>query len=81
MRIASWNFARVPKSMGTHTKFQLQILTINVTYGIVCFHAIILECLRNASEKKHGADCVVALLFHQEIPKVPFWCTKIKFQV
>ena len=30
-------------TLGTHTKFQLEILTINVISGIVYFHAIILE--------------------------------------
>ena len=52
MRISSWNFVRVPKALGTHTKFQLKILT-NVIFGIVYFREIILESLRNLSETTH----------------------------
>ena len=41
MRISSLNFGRVPKAM--RTKFQLEILTMNVIFGIVYFREIILE--------------------------------------
>ena len=34
----------------THTKFQPEILTVNVTSGIVYFRKIILESSRNVSE-------------------------------
>ena len=37
-------------ALGTHTKFQLKIITINVISGIVYFREIILESLRNVSE-------------------------------
>ena len=37
-------------ALGTHTKFQLKIFTINVITGIVYFHEIILESSRNDSE-------------------------------
>ena len=37
-------------ALGTHTKFQLEILTINVISGIVYFREIILESSRNVSE-------------------------------
>ena len=37
-------------AVNTHTKFQLEILTINVIIGIVYIHAIILESSRNVSE-------------------------------
>ena len=37
-------------ALGTCTKFQIQILTINVISGIVYFHEIILESSRNVSE-------------------------------
>ena len=58
MRISSLNFVRVPKAMlwaqshalGTHTKFQLEILNINVFFGIVYFREIILESLWNINE-------------------------------
>ena len=39
MRISNWNFVRVPKA--TRTKFQLEIITINVISGIVYFREII----------------------------------------
>ena len=50
MRISSWNFVRVPKALGTRTKFQFEILTINVNSSIVYFREIILESSRNVSE-------------------------------
>ena len=37
-------------ALGTRTKFQLEILTINVISGIVYFRKIILESSRNVSE-------------------------------
>ena len=37
-------------ALGTRTKFQLEILTINGTYGIVYFRKISLESSRNVSE-------------------------------
>ena len=37
-------------ALGTRTKFQLEILTINVITGIVYFRDIILESSRNVSE-------------------------------
>ena len=37
-------------ALGTRTKFQLEILTINVISGIIYFHKIILEGSRNISE-------------------------------
>ena len=37
-------------ALGTRTKFQLEILTINVIAGIVYFREIILESSRNVSE-------------------------------
>ena len=37
-------------ALGTHTKIQLEILTINVIYGIVYFREIILESSGNMSE-------------------------------
>ena len=37
-------------TLGTHTKFQLEILTINVFSGIVYFREIILESSQNVSE-------------------------------
>ena len=37
-------------ALGTRTKFQLEILTINVITGIVYFREIILESSRNVSE-------------------------------
>ena len=37
-------------ALGMHTKFQLEILTINVISGIVYFCKIILESLRTVSE-------------------------------
>ena len=41
---------RNPIALGTHTKFQLEILIINVITDIVYFREIILESLRNVSE-------------------------------
>ena len=46
--ISSWNFVRVP--LGMRTKFQLEIITINVMTGIVYFREIILESSQNVSE-------------------------------
>ena len=37
-------------ALGTRTKFQLEILTINVISDIVYFHEIILESSQNVSE-------------------------------
>ena len=37
-------------ALGTHTKFQLDILTINPISGIVYFHEIILKSSQNISE-------------------------------
>ena len=37
-------------ALGTHTKFQLEILTINRIFGIVYFRKISLESSRNVSE-------------------------------
>ena len=37
-------------AVGTHTKFQLEILNINVISGIMYFDEIILESLKNVSE-------------------------------
>ena len=37
-------------ALGTHTKFRLEILTLNVISSIVDFREIILESLRNVSE-------------------------------
>ena len=37
-------------TLGTRTKFQLEILTINMISGMVYFREIILECSRNVSE-------------------------------
>ena len=37
-------------ALGTRTKFQLEILTINAISGIVYFREIILESLQNISE-------------------------------
>ena len=36
-------------ALGTRTKFQLEILTMNVISGIIYFHEIILESLWNIS--------------------------------
>ena len=46
VRISSWNFVRVPKA----TKFQFEILTMNVISGIVYFCEIILEGLWNVGK-------------------------------
>ena len=37
-------------ALGTRTKFQLEIITINVFSGIVYFHEIILESSQNINE-------------------------------
>ena len=37
-------------ALGTHTKFRLEILTLNVISSIVDFREIILESSRNVSE-------------------------------
>ena len=52
MRISSWNLCTCAQShaLGTHTKFQLEILTVNVISGIVYFREIILESSRNVCE-------------------------------
>ena len=44
--------------MGTHAKFQLEILGINVVSGIVYFHEIILESSRNLSETTPRLDAL-----------------------
>ena len=41
-------------ALGTRRKSQLEILSINVNYGIVYFREIILESSRNVSEKTPG---------------------------
>ena len=51
-------------ALGTHTKFQLEILTINVISGIVYFRKIILEISWNISETTNGdALYIFARLF------------------
>ena len=37
-------------ALGTRTKFQLEILTINVIFGIVYIREIVMESSRNVSE-------------------------------
>ena len=41
-------------ALGTRTKFQLKIISINIIFGIVYFREIILECSRNVSETTPG---------------------------
>ena len=48
MKISSLNFACVPKA--TRTRFQLEIITMNMFSGIVYFREIIFESSRNVSE-------------------------------
>ena len=47
-------------ALGTRTKFQLKILTINVISGIVYFREIILESSRNLSET---TPCILTSTF------------------
>ena len=42
-------------ALGTHTNFQLEILTVNEDSGIVYFHKIILENSGNVSEQPAGS--------------------------
>ena len=60
LRISNWNFVHWmcahSHALGTCTKFQLTILTINVICGIVYFCEIILESLWN---------------FNQTTPRIP----------
>ena len=60
LRISSWNFVRVPKAMllGTRTKFQLEIVTIDVISSIVYFREIILESSWNVSETTPSSSIV-----------------------
>ena len=46
-------------ALGTRTKFQLEILTINVISGMVYFHKIILESSRNVSETTPRASASI----------------------
>ena len=46
-------------ALGTRTKFQLEILTINVISGIVYFREIMLKSLWNVNET---TPCVYSLL-------------------
>ena len=48
-------------ALGTHTKFQLEILTINVITGIVYFREIILESSRNVSANERICEGWVKL--------------------
>ena len=48
-KLKLWTCAQ-SMALGTRTKFQLEILTINVISSIVYFREIILESLRNVSE-------------------------------
>ena len=52
VKISSWNFVRVPKSMalGTRTKFELKIFIRSTISAIHTFWKNILESLRNVSE-------------------------------
>ena len=52
VRISSWNTESM--ALGTRTKFQLEILAVNVISGIVYFHKIILESLWNVCETPPG---------------------------
>ena len=67
-KIFSWNlciakiiiFVRIssPKGHTYKVLFQLEILIINVIYGIVYFREIILESLRNICETTPRSQCV-----------------------
>ena len=50
--ISNWKFVPVPKTM--RTKFQFEILTINVISGLVYFREIIFKSSRNVSERPLG---------------------------
>ena len=43
-------------TLGTHAKFRLEIITLNVISSIVDFREIILESSRNVNEKKPWLD-------------------------
>ena len=70
MCILSWNFVRAPKrhALCTRTKFQLEILTVNVIYGIVYFREIILESSCNVSETTPGFNVLTISILQ------PFSC-------
>ena len=52
-------------ALGTCTKFQLEILTINVISGIVYFREIILESSRSISETTPGPSFNIKMPFYQ----------------
>ena len=61
MRISSWNFV-CAHALGTCTKFQLEILTINVISSIVYFREILLKSSRNVSETTPRASSTTMLI-------------------
>ena len=48
-------------ALGTHTKFRLEILTLNVISSIIDFREIILESSRNVSETTRRSPCTSAV--------------------
>ena len=51
-------------ALGTPTKFQLEILTINVISDIVYFREIILESSRNISETTPSISSIIWASFY-----------------
>ena len=58
-------------ALGTRTKFQLEILTINVISGMVYFREIFLESSRNVSETTPG----ISLIFRVKAMHIYTWIT------
>ena len=78
MRISSWNCARAQShALGTRTKFQLEILIINVNSGIVYFREIIMESSWNVvkhirMEPRGGYDEIRKI--NRSWPKINRFC-------
>ena len=66
-------------ALGTRTKFQLKILTINVISGIVYFRDIMLESSRNVSETSHDMVMVNGYVSGWDHSSSKNWCIEIKF--
>ena len=79
--ISSWNFVYVPKNhaLGTHTKFQLEILTINVISGNVyslSYFGELTERWRNTPRALKSYCCVLCTITQVcQVTKVFSWTT------
>ena len=60
-------------ALGTRTKFQLEILKINMISGIVYFHKVTLECSRNISETTPDHAHYICVKYECTVHQLDLW--------